>query len=613
MSGEAPPRRRLAERPVLVVALAGLAFVVLQIWWISRARSVGAFDVDEEGGLAAGLRFHRTFLDGPTAFLAEVFGTRNGPMVPILAVPFLLVGPRSTTTVMAVQPVLVALGAIGTAGIVARLAGARAALVAGLLALTLPISIVSSRSFQYSTGVGAFLALGTWALVASERGQRRGPMLAFGICTGAMLLSRTMSAGFLPAIGLAALVVVRRDRRGLLHLAGAAAACLVVAGPWWVAQWDAIREYLVTNAYGDRAHYWGATSMRGRLVEHMNFLYADFRMVTTNLGAASLGVATASLVAWRASGRSWRSFPAGGRTTAAVWIVTLLGFAVLNSTSNVGFWFAYPLDLVLVAGSVAVVARTPVPSRWWQPVAGALVGIAVTPKGTHGVIGVAAFGLVLALGVATLAWWRPRSWAPGLGRVVVAVCAATTLLALDPVGAGGLVSGIRPDRSMLVGDLDEVQAGNLWSDARLASSDLGVRHRAAAEWFDATRRLAAAVEREGRRHGTLVQTITGSGHLLNTNTILLAEELTRQGIHGAEVVNTLEPPDEEIAPYVRPRRGDLVRVLVVIELRSLVFPDDRGQHRLLRLARRAGWRPVEEIPLPDGGRLGLWTHPDNDR
>src|SRR5207253_1500381 len=49
-----------ARRPVLATLCVSVPFVLGQAWWIATRRDLGAFNVDEAGGLAAALRFHRS-------------------------------------------------------------------------------------------------------------------------------------------------------------------------------------------------------------------------------------------------------------------------------------------------------------------------------------------------------------------------------------------------------------------------------------------------------------------------------------------------------------------------------------------------------------------------
>lgn len=573
VAGGAPPRRRLAElpvaaaaHPVRTTALVGVVFVVLQLLWILRARHLGAFDVDEAGGLAASLRFHRGVGFDPQPLLSEVFGTYNGPLVPLLAVPLLVVGPNTVQTAMVVQSLLVVLAACSAAGMLASMGHRRAALLAGVAVMGASVSVVSSRSFQYSTGVGAFLALAMWMLLASDRGRSRWHLVGVGAATGAMLLCRTMSASLLPALGVAALVVVAwRERAVLQNMLLAVVATLVVAGPWWMVQWGQIMEYLVFNAYGDRAHYWGSVPISARLRDHWVYFIGDLRMQVVVV-AAALMLALAATVSRRR--RDVRSLVAL-RPVLAMWVVVALGSVALLSTSNRGFWFAYPLDVVFIAGTVAVLAR---------------------------------FGLD-----GDRPWVRTTRDAIAVGWVAVVV--ATYAVSLDPTGPADPRTDRWSAAEQFIASLDRLQIGNVDADERLGSPDLAQRRLAAEQWQDANVALARELESLGEDAGPLLQSVTGEIHLFNANTILLAQEASSQGINALEVVNTLEPSDDELRRHTAPVDGDRARVLVIVDGRSLPFPDGRDIERFRRIAVDEGWTEHRRIPLPDGGEVLLYVHP----
>lgn len=555
--------RRWLDRPVAITLVAGVCFTAFQWWWNARSRHLGAFNVDEEGGLAAALRFHRQFGLDPRPLLSEVFSTWNGPLVPLLAIPIMVAGPDSIATVMAVQPVLVVVAAVGTAGAVANIAGPRPAALAGLTMMLLPISVVSSRSFQYSIGVAAFLALALWALLASDRGRRRGPMVAFGLAIGAMLLTRTMSASFLPAIAAGCLVIVARERRAVVNLALAVGATALVAGPWWIAEFDNITSYLTENAYGSRARYWGSVAWGDRLSDHFGYFVQDFRLLIP-IGAAAAVTALVVAVTARTRGPApWRD--GSVRPLVAVWVVLVLTRAALLSTSNLGFWFAHPLDMTIVVATIGTIAATPVragsPARW------------------RAVFGVAATALLLFSFAVSLRVAENGDLADGDWRW-----------------------GFVADHAALLG-------GGLEADPRLHSSDAGVRSEVADEWWRASVRLANEIDRVGAERGRLLQTVVGEIHLMNANTILLAEEVLGRGIHGLVVVNTLEPPDARLREDLSPRVGDAERVIIAVRGRSLAFPNGRGRERFIRLAESEGWRPDARIDLPDGGEVVVYLRP----
>lgn len=561
---------RIASRPVLATAAVGLLFVALQTWWISKARYAGAFDVDEAGGIAASLRFLHGLEGGPADLARLVFGTRNGPLVPLLSVPLLLVGPDSPTTSMVIQPMLVVTAACGAAGVLASMGHRRASLLAGVGVMGMSISIVSSRSYQYSTGVAAFMALAMWALAASDRGRDRWRMIAFGAAVAAMLLSRTMAAGFVPALAVAALIIVAHEARAWVNLGLAALTTLLLAGPWWWFQWGAITEYLVDNAYGDRAHYWGPVTVSDRLSTHLRYFNDDFRFTLT-AAAAILLLLLITVAVRRPDRAEIRRSMAGAAPLVAVWAVIALGSLALLSTSNRGFFFAHPLDVMFVAGSAGVLARLPVQGS--RPL--------ILARDSVGVLWVAV--VILTFGVSTRVSGSvdPRSDQVGFEEAFVDV-------------------------------LDRRQTGNVEADGRLASLDPRERRAAADEWFDAGVTVAGELdELQDTYPGPILQSMTGEIHLMNANTLMLAEELSGMGRSALEVVNTLEPPDEDLLAHLAVRSDEMRRVLVIVDGRSLPFPDGRDIERFTRLAEDEGWKVHATVPMPDGGEVRLYTHPDN--
>ncbi|MFM7062538.1 MAG: hypothetical protein ACKO04_03460 [Actinomycetes bacterium] len=557
------------RRPLVTVALAGVAFVLLQAWWIARARHIGGFDVDEAGGVAAALRFRRAVGLDPRPLVQVVFDTRNGPLVALMSVPFLMVWPRSVVAAMVVQPVLVVVTALGVAGSLKVVAGRHAAVVGGVVMLLLPVSVVSSRSYQYSTGVGAFLALAMWALLASRRGTRLWPVLGFGAATGAMLLCRTMSVSFLPALAVAAALLAWKDLRAWKHLVLAGLVAFAVAGPWWIVNWGPIMDYLLLNAYGPRAHYWGNVRFMDRVGFYRELLFNDF-MLLVGLTPA---VALVAVVAGRLRKDPDRADDRPRlvtREVAAVGAALVLVYGALLSTSNQGFWFAYPADALIVVLVVGLLARGRARSGPW---------------GARVLQGFAALAFLVLL-VGLVAAWRP-------------------------VGAG-FPSAPREDwRTNFTFDLDALQLGNLEADARMASASGTVRARAARDWYDASLGVARQVGAIQQAEGPVWQSLTGEIHLFNVNTLGMAEEASGTGIAAISSVNTLEPPDAQLRKDLTPTFGGVPRVLVLVDGRSLPFPDGRDVPRYRRLALEEGWVPGPPVALPDGGDVVVYTHPDS--
>ena len=561
--------RRLPDRPVVCTFLLGVVFTAFQMWWNIRHRHLGDFNVDEEGGLAAAFRFHRSVDLDPRPLLTQVFSTWNGPLVPLLAIPGLIIGPRSVYSAMLVQPVLVVVAGCAAAGIVNAMGHRRAALLTGVTMILIPGSVLSSRSYQYSIGVAAFFALALWALVTSDRGRNRWRTIGFGAATGLMTLCRTMAASFVPGLGLAALVILVWHRRAIVNALLAAVAAFAVAGPWWIVEWKPITDYLALNAYGPRAHYWGTVAFSNRVDDHIRFFEADFGYLVP-IATRAMGFVALGAVIWMVRRRRERAWRGSARILLAVWVAGLAGQIALLSTPNFAVFFAYPLDVAFIVGVIGLLAGLPPHGarRHWQ-------------------------------------WWKEAFSAITVCFLVGSFVVSLTMIESERPTGGW--------RSLFTGDYAAgLQSGNIDADPRLLSTDSAVRKQAADEWWRTLVVFTDQIDRLGRAlDGPLLETVVGEVHLLNANTILLAQEVTGKGFQGVEVVNTLEPPDDQLRHDVTPLAGGIPRVLVMINGRSLGFPNGRGMSRLLTIALQRGWVPGAPIPLPDGGNVTVMTHPES--
>ncbi|MCZ7629289.1 MAG: hypothetical protein M5U19_09575 [Microthrixaceae bacterium] len=170
-----------------------------------------------------------------------------------------------------------------------------------------------------------------------------------------MTISRTMSISFVPAMFAAAMVVSAVGERPVRRNLGlGAAASLVVAAPWWWANWDYVSSYLLSSGYGSRSNFYGQAMIAGRVVDHLSYLLRDFRVLLP------LGVFVAVLAGIKGVHDVWRSpreWIARNRDLIAIWVAIALMTMALLSSSNRGVWFAAPLDCLLVVGVVAAGTR----------------------------------------------------------------------------------------------------------------------------------------------------------------------------------------------------------------------------------------------------------------
>lgn len=600
------------RRPVLLVAILAVAFVAYQWWWISHARFLGALDVDEAGSILTSLRFHTSLTQGPGHLLDAFFGTGNGPLVPLLSVPFIAVFGRSATSPMFVQPVLVAISAVAVAGAARLLAGRGAAIIAGLVTLTMPALITSSRTDQFSNGVGAAMCLAMWALLSSKRLTRTWPTVAFGAACGAMTISRTMSVSFLPAMAVAAMCLIgHRSRRAWTNLVLAAATAAAVAVPWWWAQWDYVSAYLRSSGYGNRSFFFGSSGILGRLSDHVDYLGRDLRtLVPIGFFVIALG-AMAAVAGIRRSPRAW--FQAN-RALIAVWATYLVGSAALLSSANRGVWFSTPLDSIFVLAVVATGARVYRSGICDKPAPVLLAGVVaflmslVAQSDFENVLG--RIGL-LSVVIATVVLRRRGGAA--VAAVATALCVGAVAASVPLTGSTDVAVGSWW-RLQLVAPIESYLSTAYFNDSQIASRDITTREHMAHEWAAAgaevSRSLYALRQSIARAGGKEPEVLlTGSRGLFDFNVLGLSTELEGLPPAWVSIPSTYRTPDSEIAKSLTPTADDgSPRIVVAIEGRAPPFVDSLGWHRLVVLAERSGWEVHDTIRLPDRGRVVIYTH-----
>lgn len=365
------------RRPLLVVLVFSSAVALLSATAIWTRRPPGTFDPDELGYLATALRFERVLSPwDPGALLGEAMGTVLGPLVPLLSLPFLVVGPRDPRTALLVQPLLLVVVAVATTGIARRMVGPGWAVLTGCYVAALPTVVLASQAYWLGLGAAAAMALSVWALLSSEGLTNRWTM-AFGLGMGALALSRTMALAFVPGLFLAGLLLGRRHPHGVRNLMGATALGAAVAAPWYLVQREEIFGYLVTYGFGDEAAEWGSGNVVQRLLTRIVQVLESAVMVPAwwAMAVAMAAVAVGGAVVVPRLRTEWHAEPV--RSATSVLVVAAAGLVALLTTTNEGVWFELPLVVLVVPAGLALVARAPVSVRRPAGVAAAVLAVMV--------------------------------------------------------------------------------------------------------------------------------------------------------------------------------------------------------------------------------------------
>lgn len=560
----APVRRWMLDHPVGAVALAALATVLLHRWWVLTNRPLGTVDVDEATYLVNALRFDRALFgngpdgSGPAAFLTKVTQVGTGPLMPVLTVPVLRVLGRDLHAALLVPALFHALAAVGVTGIVANLGRRRAAVVAGLVVLALPAWLIAARSYTLAGPPAAVLAATVWALLASDRGRRWGPLAAAGVGIGVLTLSRTMAVAFVPGLVLAAVLVLRGTPRAVLRVAFVLAVATTVALPWWRATWDVSASYLFDYGYGEESPGYGPASLLLRVLQRVGVTTWDVRpllLVPALVLAASVLRST-----WRAAGRRprrWAGAVLHHPEHLSVWAVIALGYLALLSTANSGVQFELALETLLVAALASVAHLASAPVR-------------------RGVLWVTVVAVALNLALV-------GNWSVG----------STVRLGPGPPPFAASV--------YLFGDMYQPPTA-LQTAEPLQFSDRTERERLGAQWWRAHRRVRDATG-DGA-DGLLLQ---GNGRLMNGNTLSLAAELSASPIDRLDVVATGDLEDPRWRSTLRD--GHWHRAVIVRSADDLFLPREEDPDRVEAALRAEGWTTGTRVPLPDGGTAVVLVSP----
>jgi hypothetical protein len=562
-----PASERL--RWALVVAAAGLALLALDGWWIASHRHGYPLNIDEAAYTTIGLVDYLGLRAGGLHGWWEAMQaqTPNAPLVPALSSLLYLAKAGVMEGLGVIGGFMVLLG-LAIYGIGERLAGPRRGALAALAAMTAPGVLAFAHVYIFALPSAALLACGVYALLRSDGLQRWPWALACGVALGLMLLARTMTVAFVPGVLAAAglaLVARESDRqattRGLLNLVLLVLATAAVAALWYWRNLQPVLDYLTDFGYGGKSAEFGT--------EHRLISWARWTGVAERIAGVDLllplalltlaGLLAAGVAALRrvqGAGNRPAALAALARTdAAAVAIVAACGYAALTSSANTGFGFSLPVSVLLLP--LAVVAL-----RHFRRATGPVI---------------AAVALIAAVNLAaSTSLWSDLSQDRRID-----------LPGLAPLS---WLNGV----PLVVSDLRTQIPG---SETRFDPRDR--------RWPRANARLAAFLLAQ---EGDPVVAFASRSHILNTNTVALAAVLqAHQGIPMAQLV---ADDGDSVGAYSRrlsdPRYG-LPGLLITMSSEAGDYMPRVTQNRAEAAARRAGFRLIQTLTLPDRRLLRVWS------
>jgi hypothetical protein len=544
---------------------------VLHVVWLARFSFGYVTEWDESGYISIALNnSHALSADGPFSLVSTVLEQGvQAPFVPLSAVPFNVLFGSGVDASLLVEPVFFAVLVVATYAIGRRLTTPWWALLAALAVATAPVLSDFTRIFHFSVPAAAFLVSALWALMKSEGLTRRRWAIACGLLLGLMVLSRSMTIGYLPGFAAAAVLPilfggewrVRLVNFVLLCASGAALAAL-----WYLPNAESVGSYLLNFGYGAESEAYGAEHSPLSIAYWTREAGALFDDLYLPLGAAlslcAIAALVSALVRLRRGQPSLQQAKAWLLTDAALAAVIVLeGYVALTSSKNQGTAFALPwlpILIVLICAAIATIPQRPVR--------------------------IAAASLIAAVSLLNLT--MKSGFVPGAGDPRTA---EVPLLGETPVTDGrGIV------------EAEVLAAGYPAGSPTEPMPELQM------EWLPFAGDLARWVTEYSEGKGEEPNLGWGFDDLLLNNTrVALGSQLALERQLPTEFLKPF--PDGDSAASYRAQLGEVGSNLLVVGERGVgttgIYLTRR---RVETAARELGFHPVRTFTAPDGRKLAVW-------
>jgi hypothetical protein len=366
------------SRPAAGAAVATFAFIALSVWWLAvDKRTPGGGDPADP--LATALRIGDLLRAGDLGGIFDVGYDPNTdrfypPLVQLVGgiAPALHLEPIQDWGEVAINLVFVPMLAAGTYLVGKRVYGPTAGLLAAVFALGTPMVLSLFHVFLLDAPLAATVAIALAALIASERFYDRRASVIAGALIGLAMLVKTIAPLYLA--GPILVMLLGGGWRQWRNLAFAAAALLVVAGPYYLAHLNEVVDVGEASTVGSEIGATGTAFDRDARISVDNLTWYGWAAINEQYFVPLLALFAVGFVA---ALRELRTRAGVSELLAGI-VVTYFALPVVLSLRDP----RYTLPLVVF---VAVIA-----TGW----------IATTPRAVFRRIGLAVLGVAVAANVA---------------------------------------------------------------------------------------------------------------------------------------------------------------------------------------------------------------------
>jgi 4-amino-4-deoxy-L-arabinose transferase-like glycosyltransferase len=249
----------------VVLSFLVLAFVVMNLRWISLFRQGQPLDIDEAGYLSIAFSNYLSLLhEGFFGWIAAIESSGfQAPLTTALSSLIFSITKPEIFYGFFVPLFAGSITIISTYLLGSSLASTSVGVICAVLVASTPIIVNYARSFHFALPATAIFTLALVAILRSHRFTYFGWSSIFGICVGLLPLARTMTLAFLPGLLMAAFWVAlwggQRKRSSVLLL-WALLIGLLTALTWYGKNGSAVFQYLFHFGYGSRAVEFGQKS-----------------------------------------------------------------------------------------------------------------------------------------------------------------------------------------------------------------------------------------------------------------------------------------------------------------------------------------------------------------